>query len=197
MMFTYRTTIFWAGLALPSLGMTALDCRPEGPVLPKPSLTSLKSSPILADAANDLSSKLDKAVKGTIKAGWDTANTSFSLALVSIDQQDAGAPLWEYHHLGEANTKGTKDLDRDSQYLIGSISKAISDFVMLQTDVDIDAPVTEFLPKLRGEGEEEEEDPMIQWGEVSLRMLASHLAGAPTNCTFPLFPHIHIFNYCI
>lgn len=181
MMFTSTNKIL-AGLASSGLALASLDCRPEGPVLPKPKLTSLESSSIVAKAADNLSSILDKAIDGSIKAGWDTTNSSFSLALVSLDQEDAGVPLWEYHHLAEANTEGTKEIGRDSQYLIGSISKSISDFIMLQVDIDIDAPVTEYLPDLA------KSESKIDWEDVTLRMLGSHLAGVPANCRSLLDP---------
>jgi CubicO group peptidase (beta-lactamase class C family) len=161
---------------LPSVALGALSCRPEGPVLPKVPLSSISSSPIIAAAAANLTSTLDAALDGSINAGFDTVNASFSIALVSAHQDDPGVPLWEYHHLSEANVRGTKELDRDSQYLIGSISKAVSDYIMLQTGVDIDRSVTEFLPVLAEPGSR------IEWKDVSLRMLASHLSGAPTNC---------------
>lgn len=171
---------YWvSALSLPCICTAALNCRPDGPVFPKPPLSGLSSSEILAEAAANLSSTLDDAVAGKLEAGWETSNVSFSLALVSADQQDPGVPLWEYHHLAKANTRGTKKLDRDSQHLIGSISKAISDYVMLQSGVDIDVPVVDYLPRLKGP------ETMIQWGDVTLRMLASHLAGVPTNCKSP------------
>lgn len=163
---------------IPNLAAAALTCRPEGPVVPKPTLKSLKSSSIVSEAAANLTATLDDAISGAIEGGWEVENGSFSLALVSADQGNAGTPIWEYHHLAEANTRGTKKLDRDSQYLIGSISKLISDYVMLQTDVDIDAPITEFLPSLSEPG------AMIQWGGVTLRMLGQHLAGVPVNCQY-------------
>lgn len=169
-------SLYTSAIFLPSVALGALVCRPEGPVLPKVPLSSLSSSPIFAAAANNLTSTLDAALDGSISAGWDTVNSSFSIALVSANQDDPGVPLWEYHHLSEANVNGTKELDRDSQYLIGSISKAVSDYIMLQTGIDIDRPVTEFLPVLAEPGSR------IEWEDVSLRMLASHLAGAPTNC---------------
>jgi actin-related protein 6 len=169
---------FLSILVLPSLGSAALNCRPEGPVLPKPSLHSLSSSPILSAAAAGLASELDAAIAGSISAGWETSNVSFSLALVTADQEEPGVPLWEYHHLAEANTRGTTELDRDSQYLIGSISKLVSDYIMLQSGVDVDAPITKYLPKL------EEPGSIIRWEDVSLRILATHLSGAPVNCKF-------------
>lgn len=164
----------------PSLALTTttttLACRPEGPVFPKLPLSTLSQSPLLAAAAANLTEILDAALEGSIQAGWATANASFSLALVSAHQDQPGVPLWEYHHRAEANTEGTDVVDRDSQYLIGSISKVVSDYVMMQVGVDIDAAVTDFLPVLAEPGSS------IQWEHVSLRMLASHLAGAPTNC---------------
>lgn len=166
-------------LALPAVASAALNCRPEGPVVPRPVISSLESSAILSAAASNLSSILGDALSGSIEAGWDTDNVSFSLALVSADQKHPGEPLWEYHHLADANTIGTSELTSDSQYLIGSVSKLISDYVLLQTGVDLDTPVTDLLPELK--------DPSskIRWGGITLRMLAEHLAGVPTNCMKP------------
>lgn len=164
--------------ALPALVSASLPCRLEGPVLPQIPLASLSSSSIIQEAAANLSATLDAALEGTINAGWETANASFSLGLVSAHQDGGpGIPLWEYHHLAEANTRGTDVIGRDSQYLIGSITKAISDYIMLQSGVDIDRPVTDYLLVLGEDGSR------IQWRDVTLRMLASHLAGVPVNCT--------------
>jgi actin-related protein 6 len=153
-----------------------LKCRPEGPVLPRP--TALTKSPIFQAAANNLTETLNAALSGSITAGWPTNNVSFSLAVVSTDQDDLGVPIWEYHHLAAANTKGTKKLDRDSQYLIGSITKVFTDYVLLKSGMNIDAPVTEYLPGLDGKSE-------IRWRDVTLRMLASYLGGTPANCRYP------------
>ena len=167
---------FLSTLILPFVASATLNCRPEGPVVPKPVISRLKSSSALTSAADNLTSILEDAISGSINAGWETSNVSFSLALVSADQEDPGVPIWEYHHLAEANTNGTTDLGRDSQYLIGSVTKVISDYVLLQTGIDLDAPVTEYLPKLAEGGSK------IQWEDVTLRKLAEHLSGAPTNC---------------
>ncbi|KAF4953056.1 hypothetical protein FGADI_6326 [Fusarium gaditjirri] len=155
-----------------------LRCRPEGPVLPRP--TALTNSPIFQAAAANLTKTLNAALSGSITAGWPTNNVSFSLAVVTADQDDPGVPIWEYHHLAAANIKGVKKLDRDSQYLIGSITKAFTDYVLLKSGMDLDAPVTESLPGLGGTSK-------IQWRDVSLRMLASYLGGTPANYGFSDF----------
>lgn len=151
-----------------------LTCRPEGPVLPKP--TSLDSSPSFRSAASDVTSVFESVINGTTNVTWAASNTSFSVAVVSLDQDDPGVPIWEYHHLSPKNTNGTKHINRNSQYLIGSISKAITDYAMLQSGIDIDAPVTKYLPLLGDSASN------IAWNNITLRMLGSHLAGVPANC---------------
>lgn len=153
----------------------ALICRPEGHVLPKPS--TLANSPIFQAAITNITTSLDAAISGTINAGWPVSNVSFSLAVISsTSQTDPGIPLWEYHHLASGNTRGTKNIDRHSQYLIGSITKVISDYILLRSGVDIDLPVTRFLPQLRSG------KSVLVWKDVTLRMLAEHLAGVSANC---------------
>ncbi|CAI6024718.1 unnamed protein product [Clonostachys chloroleuca] len=168
-----------SALALvPTLGVAELICGPSGPVLPRQAISSLSSSPILQQAAANLTSSLNAAINGNITAGWETKNASFSIGLISANQSDAKVPIWEFHHRAEANTRGTLEVGRDSQYLVGSISKAISDYILLRSGIDIDTPVTEFLPKLT------ETESIIQWNQVTLRMLGSHLAGVPANYGF-------------
>lgn len=178
-------SLYAALAACPLLGRASLNCRPEGPVLPRP--TNLVSSPTFVSAAAGLTSAFDAAISGSIKAGWAVENVSFSVAVVSIDQADPAVPIWEYHHLAAANPRGTKKANRDSQYLIGSISKMFTDYLLLKSGLDMDAPVTKYLPQLL--------DPAanINWSIVSLRMLGSHLAGIPTDCQLQSFQvHMHV-----
>lgn len=143
--------------------------------MPRP--TRLTESPIFQTAASNLTKALDAAVSGLIGAGWTMENSSFSLAVISHDQENAGVSIWEYHHLSPENTRGTKSLDRNSQYLIGSISKVTTVYILLKSGIDLDAPVTGFLPTL------DDPNSTIPWQNITLRMLASHLGGAPVNCT--------------
>lgn len=109
-------------------------------------------------------------------------NASFSLALVTPFDDEAGAdggrPIWEYHHLAEANERGTKKIDGDSQYLIGSISKLISDLLLLRSDINVDEPITKFLPQLKSDSSP------IRWNNITLSALGQHLGGIPANCTY-------------
>lgn len=153
---------------------TALECHPEGPILPKPE--KLARSEPFKTAFENLSQTLDAAVTGKIKAGWDIRNVSLSVGVVSMDQEEASVPIWEYHHLASGNVNGTKTIDRNSQYLIGSISKVISDAILLRSGLNVDDPITKYLPSLNVSSS------MIDWSSISLRALASQLSGIPPNC---------------
>jgi CubicO group peptidase (beta-lactamase class C family) len=159
-------------IGLVSLASGALECRPQGPIFPKPALAR---SATFQKAAQKLSDILDAAVNQKIRAGWAVNSTSFSIALVSHDQGSRAVPLWEYHNLAANTFLGTKKLDRNSQYQIGSISKAITDAVLVRSGVNMDDPITKYLPALSGPSE-------IEWDSITLRGLASHLAGIPPNC---------------
>jgi CubicO group peptidase (beta-lactamase class C family) len=155
---------------------TTLECRPPGPVVPPP--RSINTETLFTEAADNLTTLMDAAIAGEIVAGWPVENVSFSLALVTWDQPDRAVPAWEYHHLSPNNVRGTTELDRDSQYLIGSISKVVTDYILLKSGVDPDTPVSTFFPGLA------DETSLIAWGEITLRHLAAQVAGIPPNCMF-------------
>lgn len=154
----------------------ALDCRPEGPVLPKPA--NLADAATFRHAAINLAHTFDSMSSGDIDVPWPVENVSFSVAVVSANQDD-GEPLWQYHHRAPANVNGTDTIDADSQYLIGSVSKMVTDYILLVSGMDLDVPVTKYLPLLNG-------SETMQWDEITLRMLASQVAGVPTNCMFSI-----------
>ena len=72
---------------------------------------------------------------------------------------------------------GTKKLDRDSQYLIGSVSKVISDALLLKSGLNLDDPIIKYIPTLNNGSS------VIDWNNITLRALASQLSGMPPNCT--------------
>ncbi|KAL4780831.1 beta-lactamase/transpeptidase-like protein [Aspergillus varians] len=158
-------------------------CPPDGPLLPRP--TDLANSKYIQDAANDLSDLLDSAVKGEINAGWIIENVSFSVALVSpygaSGVEDNVKPFWEYHHRGENTEQGASEIEGNTQYLIGSVSKVFSDLMVLKSGVDLQASVTNFLPQLRSAKSK------IGWEDITLEMLVDHLAGIPSNVFYEFY----------
>ncbi|KAL4777551.1 beta-lactamase/transpeptidase-like protein [Aspergillus nidulans var. acristatus] len=187
-------SVVFAGLFVTSLAQlpTAPDlvpvptytgCPPDGPLLPRP--TDLANSKYIQSAATSLSNILDSAVQGKIKAGWAVENVSFSLALVSpygaSAAEDNVRPFWEYHHRAEKNEQGTADIDGNTQYLIGSVSKVFSNLMLLKSGVDLQTPVTHFLPQLRSNKSK------VRWENITLEMLADHLAGIPPNAFYEFY----------
>lgn len=174
------TSIMCFTLLLPYVlllsGVFSLDCRPPGPIVPKP--RNLRLDDAFTKAITNLSDNLNTALSGTVEAGWPVENTSFSIGLISWDQPDRAVPIWEYHHLSPNNVNGTDNLTRDSQYLIGSISKVFTDYILLRSGLDLDSGITEYLPVLKNDS------GLIKWEEITLRQLASQDAGIPPNCEY-------------
>lgn len=162
-------------LGLAQQAAADLSCRPQGPIVPPP--RDLNSSPTFRRATDQLAQAFNRAVNGSIHAGWAVENGSFSVALVSVGQRDPKVPLWEYHHLASNNVRGTRRLGRDSQYLIGSISKVMTDAVAIRSGVRMDDAVTKYLPGLSSSP-----SSPVSWDNITLRHLASQLSGLPPNC---------------
>ncbi|KAL1841761.1 hypothetical protein VTJ49DRAFT_6599 [Mycothermus thermophilus] len=160
-----------------------IECRPEGPIFPRP--RGLSQSEPFRDALANLTETLDSAFSGKIRVGWDIRNVSLSIAVVGLDQEDPSTPLWEYHHLAPANVNGTRSLDRHSQYMIGSISKVITDAVALRSGVNLDDPITKYLPELSSNAS------LIDWNTITLRALGGQLAGIPPNYGFSEYHYLH------
>lgn len=154
---------------------TALECHQQGPILPRP--RHLAKSRVFQDALQHLTESLDAAVTGKIKSGWDIRNLSLSVGVVTLDQLDDTTPAWEYHHLASGNVDGTRAIDKHSQYLIGSVSKVVSDAILLRSGVNIDDPITKYVPVLNTSSS------LIDWTSITLRALSSQLSGIPPNCT--------------
>lgn len=80
---------------------------------------------------------------------------------------------------------GTREINRDSQYLIGSVSKVFTDLALRKSGLR-ERRVVEFLPALAdqgGDGKGRKVYGKVNWEEVTLGDLTEHLAGVPTNCT--------------
>ncbi|PLB45207.1 beta-lactamase/transpeptidase-like protein [Aspergillus steynii IBT 23096] len=172
-------------------------CPPDGPLLPRPSNLA-QSTPVQA-AGKNLTASLDAALAGTIKAGWNIDNVSFSLVVVSpYGTGSDSRPIWEYHHRARNNTQGADAVTGDTQYLIGSVSKVFSALVLLKSGVDVQSRVTDFFPELK--------NSRIQWEEISLDALVEHGAGIPPNFVYEFyflqpvheslgFPHLNASQY--
>ncbi|KAF8544150.1 beta-lactamase/transpeptidase-like protein [Trichophaea hybrida] len=87
-------------------------------------------------------------------------------------------PIWEYHHTTPGSIVGNLTVDRHSQYRIGSVSKVFADLLLLRLGLDLGAPVTKWLPGLR------EGSGGVDWDDITLKDLGSHMAGIRRNYGF-------------
>ncbi|KAK6080526.1 F-box domain-containing protein [Seiridium cupressi] len=98
---------------------------------------------------------------GTISAGWPVEDASFSMRLITWDQLEGAVPAWEYHYLAPNDTNGTKNLTRDSQYML-----------------ELNSPITDYTSVLKNDSS------LISWADTTLGQLASQVAGIPPNHGF-------------
>src|SRR5690242_13530553 len=103
-------------------------CAPEGAKFTRP--VNLKESQFVLNVTRNLTNIINRAVNGSIVAGWVVPNATFSIAVVSMEDKK---PIWEYHYRGNASTRGAKRVDGDTQYMIGSLSKLLSDMMLMRS----------------------------------------------------------------
>ena len=163
------------GLGLIGLVRGQWGCAPEGPKFARP--LNIKNSDFVANATQNITLLMNDAIKGRLKSGWTVENTSFSIAIIS---KESKLPFYEYHYLAPNNNNGTKRLDGNSRYHIGSMTKWVTDLLLLRTGIDLDSPITTWIPELSNP------NSTVQWKDITVRMLADHLSGIPPNCMFLL-----------
>ncbi|RSL62640.1 hypothetical protein CEP54_005570 [Fusarium duplospermum] len=149
-------------------------CPPLGPVLPAP--TSPSTSDAVKTAVKTLTEGL-KALTGSFN------NTAMSIGMVSLHEDE---PILNVHHTpANLDARGVKEVDADTVYRIGSVSKAFTVLAALKlSDVSMDDAVTKYLPQLRELGKQQDEKnniTVVDWDLISLQALASHMGGIPAD----------------
>ncbi|KAL8993458.1 MAG: hypothetical protein Q9169_006327 [Polycauliona sp. 2 TL-2023] len=181
-------------VSLSSLGVLA-DFL--GPTYPYPAdLTSEKS--LVSAAWKNVTTTLEAYIQDPSPELTGTAglkNLTFSLGIFSLHDAAAADSL-QYHYTAAEvanSTVGITNVDGDSIYRTASITKLLTAYlgeIILDAE-DWDRPITDFVPSLAEYAQENpgEDDPVntIQWEQVTLVALASHMAGAPRDVS-PLDP---------
>jgi hypothetical protein len=158
-------------------------CPLEGAVLPAPTLLSKSEAIIKAKEA--LEAELVKAFKSDEESTFGSLGyqNSFSVEVYSIHESEA---LHTHHWTAPKVpiTSGQKTIDGNSIFRVGSISKLITTYIYL-----INAgfkgwndPITDYVPRLTDYAEKSKENPLdvVDWDEVTVGGLVSHLAGITT-----------------
>ncbi|KAI9870389.1 MAG: hypothetical protein M1830_004312, partial [Pleopsidium flavum] len=158
-------------------------CPLLGPTFPKP--LNLSTNDLIRSAATLLSSSIEEglhpyigqdSVLGNVTDTLDS--TSFSTRIFSVHDN---APIFEHHHTArrlDVSAGGTTRVTADTVFRIGSVSKVLTVYALLLQGrrVSWDDPVSAYIPELMmTEGVDEVQS--VQWGEVTVGALASHMAG--------------------
>ena len=174
---------------------TLSPCPLLGPRFPIP--TSLSASPAIRKGLTGLVEELDKSIatSNTSENGPISPNTtSFSIALFSPgkgDNMTEDSFYFQYHYTasGLANsTAGVKTVDENSVYRIGPLTQIFTvwTFLVEAQNRHWDDPVTAHVPELADAAARlnAQQNPVsyVDWEEVTLGMLASHLAGIGRDC---------------
>ncbi|KAL8297746.1 hypothetical protein RB597_007227 [Gaeumannomyces tritici] len=160
------------GLLVPPGALAAVDglCPIIGAVLPAP--TKPASHAAVQNALADFRTAVEKIVGGLNR-------TAVSVAVKSIHEPDS---LIELHHTPSTlDPRGVQKVDANSIYRLGSISKIFAALAVLKLDgVSFDDKVTKYLPELRTLGDQTKAEgavSRVEWDEITLGALASHLGG--------------------
>ncbi|KAF2650051.1 beta-lactamase/transpeptidase-like protein [Lophiostoma macrostomum CBS 122681] len=161
-----------AALTASVLAQLSPNCPLLGPVFP--SATDLARSNAFQDTANNFPRVLDSAFASGL---LDNETTSFSISVYSEKREN---PLFSYHFAspGLNGSLPSGQLDDDTIYRIGSVTKLLTVYSILAQngDADFAKPITDYIPELKNVTFKDEIDS-VRWSEVTVQSLASHMAG--------------------
>lgn len=168
-------------------------CPLLGPTIPAP--TSLPQSPTFQQVLQNITASLDQGI-GSKLLEIDFNTTSFSVSIFSNAKNStpSDAPfLWQYQHSAPSlqhAASGVKIVDADSIYRIGSLTKVFTILTILVNAGDAywDHSIVEYLPELAVAARllNATEHPLdyVNWNDVTLGNLASHMGGIGRDCKF-------------
>lgn len=168
-------------LASTVLAKSSQICPVLGRQFPAP--TALATEPAFLNAT----ASLERSINDDLKTGPYNI-TSFSIGMFSSHEAEL---VYEFHHTDDAvrNTSaGTRNVDKDTVYRLGSISKLLTVYLFLirEGGKRLHDPVTDFLPELSRKNSTSSDVGAImpKWEEITVGELASHLGGLTRDCEY-------------
>lgn len=163
-------------LLLSTQVLASLDghCPPLGAVLPAPRHPSTDGTVKSAVEA------LEIALESTISA---LNGSGVAIGVKSIHESNL---LLEYTHTpSEYDPRGVSRIDGDTVFRLASMSKLFPVLAVLKLhNVDLNDAVTKYLPELHDLNKQARaQNPIwiVDWDEITLGALASHLGGIPAD----------------
>ena len=160
-----------------------------GAVYPAPQ--NINSNALTHSAITSLTGALDQAVREnkTPYGEFSSASNSFSISVTSAKEDK---PVFQYQHTQKLlDNASTTAVTGDTAFRIGSISKLFTVLGLLVKEgtVLFDDPVTKYIPELADiaktqTGKTFNPVSEVQWKDVTIGALASHLAGIGRDCEY-------------
>jgi len=150
---------------------TAPNCPLSGPVYLAP-IKHFSDFSAIPEAVSAFNNSL---VLGLENGTLSTANTSFHITVFS-----ASEVIFEFNYIAPPTKDGLTSgiLDRNTIFRTGSIGKLLTVYSLLvSTRLNyINDPVTSWVPELAATHYDNNVNT-VKWGDISIKALASHLAG--------------------
>lgn len=176
-------------------GLLALDRLPPSNAAPNCPLIGAEFPPPRSLAENRTWKEALKnitAVFDYVDASNLTGIDQFSYS-IQVFSTNPGAPiLWERHHTAKslpADTAGVKEVNGDTVYRLGSVSKVFTVLAFLAEagDVHWNQPITKYIPELakhsgRTTASDFDSVKETAWDDITLGALASQVSGVGRDC---------------
>ena len=188
----------------------AQSCPPFNPPLPLSG--ALAGRPAIINAAQGLPATIETELRTATLL--DNKTTSFSIDFYSLGDDK---PLFNYHFSAPElvnASEGVTEVDSDTVYRLGSISKVFTVYTFLASvgDLSWNQPITKYVPELAREARATmvaNDLDVVRWEDVTVGSLAAQLSGiargpAPNAeadmalqhlAGFPPVPHVN-GTYC-
>lgn len=165
---------------LPSVALAANQVL-LGPVLEAPSNVSKEAS--IQKAVKGFGDCLNHVLQtGKTPFGADINGNDTAVSVTVLQGADS-QPLLDYHHTPinlNVSAGSVTNVSSSAMYRIGSVSKLLTMYAILVNNGSqiYNSPVTDFVPELKDASSNHTSlIDAVQWDEVTVGALASHLSG--------------------
>ena len=149
-------------------------CPPLGKVLPAP------QKPGQHEAVKAAAKLLEVKLNSLFDGQFNTSGVSVGVKSIHEDN-----PLFNYHYTPPVHSGiGTAKVDEHSIYRVGSLSKMMPALAVRQAkNINLRDSVLKYLPDLGKRTDLHPGLEAIDWKEITIEALASHLSGLSTDST--------------
>jgi CubicO group peptidase (beta-lactamase class C family) len=171
----FPTLLVLAGFL--SLSHGATNCPLMGPIFPKPQNLSMSAS--MQAAVQNLTATF---AQRDADNSTGALTNSYSIQVFSASDP---TPLFQHYHtapnLPSFNSTGVTQVDADTIFRIGSLTKIFTIYTFLAEagDVHFNSPITDFVPELAALAKNTSGNAItrVAWEDITIGELASHMAG--------------------